>query len=280
MNQPPLVRRAIVVVLDGLRPDAIRRFDLQHLSRLMRRGASTTSAQTVAPSVTAAAMASLLTGATPARHGLRSDRFHLPTPSGPVHPLPRVLAEQSIPSRAFMARVPLLFQGIANRLAGHLGVAEARFHGEGAADILGAARRTIETRQRGLVVLHWPDADRAGHAHGWMSPEYGMAAGALDDALGALLRLVDLDDPSTLLVALADHGGGGVNPRGHDSDSPLDRTIPMVLAGGAIEPGPLPDGVSLLDVPATVAWALGAPLPASYAGRPLVQAFVRSQMAA
>jgi phosphopentomutase len=113
-----------------------------------------------------------------------------------------------------------------------------------------------------------------------MSPEYGLAAQEMDAALGSLVERLDLDDPSTLLIALADHGGGGRNLRHHDSDHALDHTIPVVLAGGAVERGDLGAGVSLTDVPATVLWSLGLPIPESYAGRPLTQAFSRLPVAA
>ncbi|MBI1808723.1 MAG: hypothetical protein HYR75_02390, partial [Gemmatimonadetes bacterium] len=66
----------------------------------------------------------------------------------------------------------------------------------------------------------------------------------------------------------------------HDSDHPLDTTIPIVMAGGAVEPGNLGSGVGLVDVPATALWALGIPLPDSYVGNPLRQAFLRVPMAA
>ena len=277
---PTPVRRVVLVVLDGLRPDAMSRFELFHLQRLALRGAATFTARTVSPSVTACAMASLLTGARPEIHGLQSDRFHLPRSRGPVHPLPRVLADHSLPTSAFQAAVPLLLGGLAQRLAGVLGVGEARFTGLGASDVLAAARRTLERQRRGLVLMHWPDADRAGHQHGWMSPEYAMATARMDDTLGRLARLLELDDPATLLIAMADHGGGGRALKHHDSDHPLDMTIPVVLAGGAVVTGPLGPGVSLLDVPATVLWALGIPRPDSYVGRPLAQAFQPLRVAA
>ena len=274
------VRRVVLVVLDGLRPDAMSRFDLMHLERLAKRGASTFTARTVSPSVTACAMASLLTGVAPETHGMQSDRFHLPRPRGPVHPLARVLAEHSMPTSAFMAGVPVLLSGLAQRIARVLGFGDTRCTGNSAADVLQTATRTIEAQRRGLIVLHWPDADRAGHLHGWMSPEYAMAASRMDDRLGSLVRLLDLDDPSTLLIVLSDHGGGGRVLTHHDSDHPLDVTIPVVLAGGAVEPGSLGTGVSILDVPATVLWSLGIPRPASYVGKPMEWAFHRVQVAA
>jgi predicted AlkP superfamily pyrophosphatase or phosphodiesterase len=264
----------VLVVLDGLRPDAIPRFGLPHLAALARGSAYTLLGRTVQPSVTACAMASLLTGAVPERHGLQSDRFHLPRAKGALHPLPRHLAAHGLPTSAHLAAMPLLFGSIARRIAAHLGVGQARFTGRGALDILAAARPALRDQRRGLVLLHWPDADRAGHAHGWMSEPYGAAAWEMDAALGALTRAIDLADPGTLFIALADHGGGGAVRTHHNSPHPLDTTIPIFLAGGAVHPGELGAGATLLDVPATVCWALGLPLPESYAGRPLQGAFV------
>ena len=59
MRPTPAIRRTIVLVLDGLRPDAIDAFELPHLQRLRRRSAYTMSATTIAPSVTWPAMTSL-----------------------------------------------------------------------------------------------------------------------------------------------------------------------------------------------------------------------------
>jgi predicted AlkP superfamily pyrophosphatase or phosphodiesterase len=272
MDDVTPVRRVVLVVLDGLRPDAIPRFGLARIGALARAGASTMLARTVSPSVTACAMASLLTGATPDRHGLQSDRFHLPRPRGALHPLPRLLAAHGLPSAAFLKRMPRLFVGIAQRIARHVGIAGAQFHGVNSPEIVERALPTLRTQRRGLILVHLPDADRAGHDHGWMSDGYADAAARLDAALGHLVDSIGLDDPGTLIIALADHGGGGAVPDHHDSDHPLDVTIPLILAGGAVRRRELDQGATLLDVPATICWALGVPRPASYAGRPLVEA--------
>jgi predicted AlkP superfamily pyrophosphatase or phosphodiesterase len=274
------VRRVVLIVLDGLRPDAVSRFGLRRVAQLARRGASTFRAQTVSPSITPCAMATLLTGATPERHGIQSEHFHIPRPRGPVHPIAKELARHSLPTSFFMPHVPFLMRGIAARISSLLGLRETRFHGRNADEVLSAARGNLETQQRGLIMLHWLDADRAGHAFGWMSPEYGAAAAAMDDALGRFESIVDLSDPRTLVIALADHGGGGATPKHHDSAHPLDTTIPVLLAGGAVVPGELGTSVTLPDVPATILWALGLARPESYAGRPLLQAFAALPMAA
>jgi arylsulfatase A-like enzyme len=273
MSATSPVRRVVLVVLDGLRPDAIPRFQLPNLTALAGDSAYTLLGRTVQPSVTACAMASLLTGAAPERHGLQSERFHLPKPKGALHPLPRHLASHGLPTSAFLASMPLLFGSIARRIAAHAGVGQAKFSGRCALDILSAARPALRDQRNGLILMHWPDADRAGHAEGWMSGAYGKAAWEMDAALGALVRTVGLDDPDTLFVALADHGGGGAVRTHHNSTHPLDTTIPIFLSGGAVRRGELGAGATLLDVPATICWALGLPQPESFAGRVMLNAF-------
>jgi predicted AlkP superfamily pyrophosphatase or phosphodiesterase len=274
------VRRVVLIVLDGLRPDAVGRFGLRRVAHLARRGASTFRAQTVSPSITPCAMATLLTGAAPERHGIQSEHFHIPRPRGPVHPIAKELSRHSLPTSFFMPRVPFLMRGIASRISKLLGLSEFRPSGRDAGHVLEAARTNLQTQRSGLIMLHWLDADRAGHEFGWMSPEYGAAAMRMDEALGEFESIVDLSDPSTLVIALADHGGGGGTLKHHDSAHPLDTTIPVMLAGGAVVPCELGAGVTLPDVPATILWALGLARPESYAGRPLLQAFAALPMAA
>lgn len=271
MLPPPPIRRVILVVLDGLRADAAARHGLIHLPALARCGRWSLSGRTVQPSITAAAMTSVMTGADPAVHGLRDDRFRIPRLNLPV--LPGLLRDRGLPTFGYMAKVPMAYWPVATAIARHLGC-KARFEGDGAAEIVEAARADLLAEPAGLFFLHWPDADRAGHAHGWHSPEYADAARRLDRALGILATITRvIDDPSTLLMAFADHGGGGLNARDHESEHPEDTTIPVVMAGGAVHPGQLDRPVSLLDIPATALWALGIDRPATFSGRPVTEAF-------
>ncbi len=142
-------------------------------------------------------MASLLTGAPPEVHGLRSDRFHLPRAAGPTDPLPRVLAAAGLPTSTFMRRLPLVFLGVADRIARHIGVAAPTFAGRTATEILFTASAALTEQERGLILLHWPDCDHAGHAHGWMSDPYARAARRLDLALGLLATCAEVGrDPA------------------------------------------------------------------------------------
>ena len=263
------IRRVVVVVLDGLRADAIDTFALATLTRL-RGAAAHCTATTVEPSVTWAVMTTLMTGVSPTIHGVVSDSIHLPRPLIELSPLPALLGSAGLPTTAILASIPRIFRGVASAIGRRLGIGHLRFVGSGADDILESARDRLASQRRGLIFLHWPDADRAGHDHGWMSPQYRRAARTLDNALGSLLYELDLDsDPDTLLIALADHGGGGVDPRDHESDHPHDRIVPLFVAGARAIHSDIGTGTSLLDVPATILWALGIERPVTYQGVPL-----------
>ncbi len=167
-----------------------------------------------------------------------------------------------------------LFRGAGTRLAAHVG-AQVTFEGSGAEGILDQAIVRLEQERSGLFFLHWPDADLAGHSDGWMSPAYQCGARQLDGALERLARVTGvLDDPSTVLIACADHGGGGIVANDHCSRHLEDITIPIVMVGGQVVPADLGAGASLVDIPATVPWLLGIPTPTNYAGRALTEGFI------
>jgi len=265
------VRRVVLVVLDGLRPDAIPRFHLHNVAGFARRGASTFRAQTVSPSITPCAMASLLTGAAPERHGVQSERFHLPRPRGPVHPLATELRRHSLSSSFFMPRVPFLMRGIASRISTLLGLGEFRNHGRDAHEVLDAARVALESNRPGLVAMHWLDADRAGHEFGWMSPEYLQAISNADRCVGHVLEACAQTGRPRNVLLLSDHGGHG---RSHGTDCDEDMNIPWIMHGPNIKPGPIDPTLCLYDACPTLAHLLGVPRAREWDGRAAMEAIL------
>ena len=210
-------------------------------------------------------------------HRIRSERIGIPRPTAHLTLLPQLLREHGIPVFGYLAVLPRPFRVLGTRLAAHSG-AQVTFEGRGAEEILDQAIVRLDQERRGLFFLHWPDADLAGHSDGWMSPAYERGARQLDGALDRLVRATGvLDDPSTVLIACADHGGGGIVANDHCSRHLEDITIPIVMVGGQVVPADLDAGTSLVDIPATVPWLLGIPTPTNYAGRPLTAGLIPSR---
>jgi arylsulfatase A-like enzyme len=266
--------KIVLVVVDGLRPDTITPALMPVLSGLLRHGWRAEGAVTVRPSVTVAALTSLATGVSPARHGLCDAG---PRSLGPIRglkPLPQELRRIGVETS--VVTTPLT--GSARWQAGallRLGGVTRLVPAPPAPGILMdvALRHLAGNRSRELIVTYLNDADVAGHAWGWMSPAYLHAVGVIDQALGRLRSLAD--DPETLVVLTADHGGRGVLPQDHDHPHPLNEAIPIGMLGGRVMPGLVSaEPVRLLDIPPTVLHGFGGTAPEEYEGRVLHEAFM------
>ncbi|MFN4218193.1 MAG: alkaline phosphatase family protein [Candidatus Bipolaricaulia bacterium] len=275
---PPKVSRhftvkdyfVIVIVIDGLRPDALQRAQTPNLDRLWQSGLYSWNAQTVMPSVTLPAIASLVSGVPPERH--RIDWNHWAPELGriTVPTIFEIAQRENISTVAFVSKRKLehLFSPetplfVLNATAQHL---------------VEEAMKYISEHRPRLVFLHLSDVDDAGHRYGWMTVKQLQAVERVDEALGLLLqRLEDfeiLDD--SVIIVTADHGGHG---RIHGTDDPRDMTIPWILWTSDIEIGrELAQPIYIYDTAATVLAALGVVIPADWDGVPVLEAFPEAMM--
>lgn len=236
-------------------------------------------ATTVRPSTTLAALATFVTGLAPETHGLTEPELGLGLVGrlAKLKPLPRTLARAGIPSRIVASELPGMQRKAVRALTAVAGVAAFTNSGRRGPQVAHAALRHAERDEPGVIFVYLNDCDRAGHAHGWMSPQYLDAAVELDAAVG-LLSPLTMD---SLVVVLADHGGGGVTPTNHGEPHPTNDRIPLVLAGPRVKRRrQLTQPVSILDVPPTLCHWLGVPVPDWYEGRVLSEGFVESSAVA
>lgn len=264
-------KRVFLVSIDGLRGDALERYQPPTLRRLASEGASTTIGRTVLPALTGPAHLSLLSGVRPETHGVWGDDIVFTPQMSSLDPLFRHAGRAGLHAHAFMSREgPLgrFEQALQCRLA--FGLDSLTLVEPDAGLLAGAAMPSMKDPGIELVFLHVPDPDIAGHAHGWNSGEYASAVSRADSALA---RVVEEVDAGTLLIVVSDHGGGGAyGSHLHGSDADEDVLIPLILWGSRVAWADL-GSASILDVPATALWALGFRPPYHYEGRPLLEAF-------
>jgi hypothetical protein len=259
------------VLADGLRPDAISPSVMPSLDALGRGFTMALHARTVRPSATVAALASLATGVGPEAHRLIEPGLRFLPRLRSIRPVAQVLGAAGLPTDIVTGELGPAALPVAWALAATAGVRRLTAKGSRARDTAAAAHRLLGQPEERLLFVYLPDCDRAGHAHGWMSPPYLEAAAEVDAAIGLLSPWTG----DAVLLVTADHGGGGVYSNEHDEPHPVNDHIPLVLAGqGVTRRHQLTRPISLLDVPATVLWWFGIPLPDSYEGRALVEAFV------
>lgn len=254
-----------LIVIDGLRPDALARARTPNIDRLWQSGLYTWNAQTILPSLTLPAMASLLSGLPPERHEILWNYWD-PQRGRIAVPTIFDLAQQArIPTAAFVGKQKLE----------HLFQPETPLHilNSDARQIIEAAIAYFSKHRPQLLLIHLADADNAGHRYGWMTVKQLQAIERVDEAIGLLLKTLEelniLKD--SVIIITADHGGHG---RIHGTDDPRDLTIPWILWTPEIEIGrELAQLVRIYDTAATVLVALDLAIPAEWEGVPVLEAF-------
>jgi hypothetical protein len=264
------MRRVVLVLADGLRPDAITPIDMPSLDALSRRYTTALRATTVRPSRTVAALASLATGVAPGTHGLIEPGLgflkRLPT----LRPLARELTRGGVSSQVVASELLPAERAVLWALTKAAGLGRYRSAGLRAREVARAAQAVTLSESAGLVFVYLNDCDQAGHAYGWMSPQYRAAAVEVDAAIGVLADLTE----HSLLIVMADHGGG-VSTHDHAEPHPINDHIPLILAGPDVtRRHQLTRPASLLDIPPTLLWWFGLEVPGCYEGRALTQAFI------
>ncbi len=118
-----------------------------------------------------------------------------------------------------------------------------------------------------FVLIHLDQVDYAGHHEGGPAgPNWNAAATRVDDMLAEIITHMDLSK-DTLLVC-SDHGQ--IDMGGHGGQDPVTLVEPFVMVGAAVQPGEY-DDIQMVDVAPTISTLLGAGLPASTEGRPLIE---------
>lgn len=264
------MRRIVVFLVDGLRPEAVSPGVTPSLDALGTAFTVARRATTVRPSATVPALASLATGVGPATHHLMEPGLSFLI--GFLRPVARELAHHGIPAEVVTADLGPSALAVAWTLASRAGARLLVASGQRPRETAASLDQLLSRRQDRLYFVYLPGCDRGGHAHGWMSKPYLEAASEVDAAVGALAAWTS----DTVFIVTADHGGGGVTPTEHDEPHPENDHIPLIVAGpGVTRRHQLTRPVSLLDVPATVLWWFGVPVPQIYEGRPLTDAFVQ-----
>jgi len=269
---PEPISRVMIITFDGLRPDAIEAADMTNVKALMQSGAYSLRAQTIMPSNTLPAHSAMVTGTCPAKNAVRWNEY--------------------VPQNGYALGVDIfdLTHAVGLRTVIVTGKEKLRQLTEpGSTDFFGFVDNTDDKKDKitlenmaveqikqgfGLMLVHFPDGDIAGHENGWLSPQQLRAYRKNDNALGLFIKTLKNKGlyEGTLFIITADHGGRQTNPK-HGENVPEIMTIPWIINGPQIVPGEIQSPVYIIDTAPTVAFALGLPLQPEWDGAPVYEAF-------
>ncbi|MYB53560.1 MAG: hypothetical protein F4X77_15395, partial [Acidobacteriia bacterium] len=263
---PAIASDVVMVVLDGLRTDAVA--DLPSFGRLAQAGASGSMRSTV-PSLSNPARAAFATGAWPAVSGVTNNSTFEPVP---VQSLFGLADQRGLRSFVFGSRFwPRAFGESIER-----GRPTGRYSSYAVSELVrwqsqycDEALTHLADSAAAIRVVDLQAGDEAGHTHGGASDAYREVIASVDGCLG---RIVDQVGPHVTLVALSDHGH--IHRRGRGGHGGLEPEVlyaPFVLAGPGVRHATRIEA-EIVDIAPTISTLLGIPIPANSQGRVLWEA--------
>ena len=257
-----MAEKVLLVLVDGLRPDAIDACGEEYLKELARKGASAMDCRTVMPSVTLPCHASLFLSVDPQRHGILTNDWR---------PLVRPIESIADAVHRYDKTAAFFYNWEQLRDLARPGSLERSFYTRIArvpspeADRIVTAQAIEAVRQIApdFVFVYLGVTDETGHRFGWMSPEYLCA---VREASLCIKQMAQILPEEYQLIVTADHGG---HSRGHGEDIAEDMTIPLILSGSRFAPRTV-ENAQIIDIAPTVAALLHIKPPAEWEGKSLL----------
>lgn len=245
---------ALVIIIDGLRPDAISKKNAPNLIGLIKESSYTPSAKTVNPPKTLPSHTSLVTGLVPKEHGTYKNEWNPEMGYTEFDTIFTIAKKEGFTTAMFVGKDKLNFIAVPNSID-NLYIVE--YSPSSVKEISENFITYMEKNKPRMTLIHFPEPDIPGHKEGWMSKEYLNAVKRVDAELGkivAALKQAGIYE-KTFLVITADHGGKGKTHRGDHTEV---TTIPWLAAGNQVKKNyRIKEEVNIYDTAPTVLHALG-----------------------
>jgi predicted AlkP superfamily pyrophosphatase or phosphodiesterase len=244
------MNKTVLILIDGLRADAIAQAATPGLDDLMETGMVCLSVQTVEPSLTLPAHFSIFTSLPPYSHGVVTNTA-APDMSAAAQSLFAHIKTLGGTTAAFYSWDHLRNLSFPGQVDYTL---IQRIQSSKDQELLAtaAARHLIISRPDfTFLYLEW--ADVMGHAHGWMSDAYLSAVTRCDQTIQKVVEAVHTLSRKGIgvhIVVASDHGG---REKHHLSNHADTLTVPFIAHGDRIRPGGYLEGpMSVLDIAPTI----------------------------
>ncbi len=276
----------ILFVLEGFSRDSLKGGTMPTLSRLIKEGAVTWSATAVRPALRLPTMASLITGMPVEKHGITWNSFEFSRgyPRAPsvfdyldlsggrdsaIFFMDESLYQLARPEpyTDYQMCGPLKPECSTDRVVSYI-----RQYFNKATSGHGYGHAILSLPH--FLVVHLPEAGRAGVSSGWTSKEYREALRVVDKAMQSVMDIYQeqgLTKRTTLFVTSLSAAGRDAGSEQADTAVPM---VPWIASGVGIKPGhAIHQTVSILDTGATVMRTLGLQTHTEWESRAVEEIF-------
>lgn len=260
--------KALILGIDGFRPEVLETTNTPNLDELMREGCFTFEALSDEYTISGAGWSNLLTGVWSDKHGVTDNEFKAPR----YDRYPHVFDNLARGGSTLACAQYCSWEPIDVHVLGDAKIATRFFHDyKDRGDERLVARAVDDLGQKDLdfVFVYFADLDETGHRFGFHRtvPEYRAAIETIDAQIGELRAAIasrpQRDSEDWLLFVVSDHGG--TLDRTHGRNIEEHRRFPFIISGRAAARGRIVEPVSQADLLPTALLHLGVEPPAEWA---------------
>jgi len=262
---------AIIITIDGLRPDAITNANTPFIIPLFKQGSYTLNARINDPPNTLSSHTSLVTGLKPNRHKMTFNFWF----EGMIYlnkdTIFSIVQNDGMKTAILVGKDKLKYLAKPGSVNHFKSTSEAP---TSIRDITSEFISYFKMEKPILTLIHFPEPDLSGHIYGWMSKEYLNAVEKVDQAIATIIettRKTSIYD-ETIIIITSDHGGKGKTHKGtHDEN----MKVPWIAIGNKIKKNyKINDIVFIQDTAPTVLQALGIDPPEQWDGKTIDEIFI------
>ncbi|MBI2487866.1 MAG: alkaline phosphatase family protein [Deltaproteobacteria bacterium] len=268
------VKYAVVITIDGLRPDAISKSNSPNINSFMKQGSYTFEACTVIPPRTLPAHTSLVTGLDTKKHKQKLNFWNPSMIYVDKETIFSIAKKQGLKTAMFVGKNKLEYLAKPGSIDHFESTGEAADSIEKIGSHFSAYVKSAKPQ---LTLIHFPEPDLTGHKRGWMSRDYIKAFEKVDRAIGVIIESLREAGiyPETIIIITSDHGGEG---KTHEGSDPQVMTIPWIAFGKVVKKDyKIKEEVYIYDTASTVLSALGINIPMELDGKPAKEIFINQK---
>ena len=256
------MKKVNLILLDGMRPDALLQCGNPYVQELLATSAYSLCARTVFPSITLPCHMSLFHSVEPGRHGITNNIY---TPQ--VRPVNGIMEQLHGKRSTAMVynwdELRDLYRPGKSEFSLYISQYEYGLE-QSHHEVFAATEKLLREKAPDFCFTYSGWTDEQAHKSGWMSKEY---LHALDVGVSSIRHLIEQTKDSYITILVADHGG---HDRTHGTMMDEDMLIPVVIHGEGVCPGEITEPVSILDIAPTIIKLLECEPAEEWEGRALL----------
>ncbi len=274
-----LVQHVVVIGVDGMSPAGINNADTPNIDELIANGSHSFTAQAVMPTSSSPNWASMIMGAPPSFHGIKSSKWKVRDArksvfcgNGKGEIWPTIFRTIRKHDKAAYIACFHDWPGFGRLVESN--VCDIKKNCAGEDKTTQQASKYILNKKPYFTFIHLDHVDHAGHEYGHGTQEYFRAVAKADSLTGVIVKAIKDAGiyENTVILMTADHGGKG---KGHGGGSPEEKTIPWIISGPGIAAGrEISAHIDTYDTAPTLAYLLNLNAPDCWIGKPVKEAFI------